>query len=55
MSIATPIFVPFNGILLNDKTAPAHSKPFKVSFGISFPLSIALPAYYKKCIKTKGK
>jgi len=53
MSIA-PHLVHY-GILLNDKTAPAHSKPFKVSFGISFPLSIALPAYYKKCIKTKGK
>ena len=53
MSIA-PHLVHY-GILLNDKTAPAHSKSFKVSFGISFPLSIALPAYYKKCIKTKGK
>jgi len=44
------------GILLNDKNAPAHSKSFKVSFGISFPLSIRLPAfYYKKFIKTKRK
>lgn len=39
------------GILLTDKNSLSHSKPFKISFCISIPLSITLPSfYYKKVI-----
>jgi len=39
------------GILLKNKNSLSHSKPFKISFCISIPLSITLPGcYYKKVI-----